>query len=571
MPLAKFQLTISKNQLRMKKITLFCFVSLLLISSCKNNDTEVTEKKVITQLSLSQTQAQLAMGDSLSLTLSYIPADLPAPTCTWTSSDPTIATVDNKGKIKAIGRGTTTITVATTKTDASSLVISPQCKLTVTYKGDGSVSNPYLIYTVDDLKAIRDSINTKNDVYGNKVYKLMNDLDFSKEKNNWTPIGNSLAVTFKGVFDGNGRIISNMHIGSVGTAYYYPDTIRYAGFFGTIDGAEIENLSIAWNQIIDGKSSVDYYVGGIAAYGSGTITNCNSSGDMTGDDSKYDERCTVGGIIGYGTITTVITNCRYNSGGVSYYSNFGTPAGYAGGIAGHIIGTISNCYSTGTTGHTIKYAGGIVGYSIGSITNCYSTNVVYPWQPNTLSGGIAGYNVGSIVNCYSVGNINGIYSGGIAGQGSDITNCYASGVILGFEGSSSSTLPISYTGYAGGIAATAFGNISNCIALNSKVSAVPESDDVSAKGYAARICGMFSASAAAKNNYAATSVVVKVNDRTNVIVTDFSDTKLHGFNLTAQPVDLLNAYVSANPTFNNIGLKKWKVTAGVNNGYPVFE
>ena len=85
----------------MKKIILFCFISLL-ICSCKSNDTEITEKKVITQLSLSQTQAQLAQGDSLSLTLSYTPADLPAPTCTWTSSDTTVARVDNNGKIKTM-------------------------------------------------------------------------------------------------------------------------------------------------------------------------------------------------------------------------------------------------------------------------------------------------------------------------------------------------------------------------------------------------------------------------------------------------------------------------------------
>ncbi|ADQ78238.1 Ig domain protein group 2 domain protein [Paludibacter propionicigenes WB4] len=546
----------------MKKITFFCFFSLLLFSSCSKED--VIE---ITQITPSQTTALLPIGDSLTLTISCIPASATVPTCTWTSSNTSVATVDNKGKIKAIGRGTATIGIISNTNN-----VTTQCKVTVTYKGDGSASNPYLIYTVDDLKAIRDSINTKNDVYGNKAYKLMADLDFSKEKtSNWTPIGNTAAATFKGSFDGNGKAINNMHIGSIDEYYYYPDTLRYAGFFGTINGAEIKNISIAWNQIIDGKSSGNYYVGGIAAYGSGTITNCNSSGDMTGADSKYDGRCTVGGIIGYGTITTVITNCHYNSGSVSYIKKCGDPAGYAGGIAGYIIGTISNCYSKGETGYTIKYAGGIVGYSIGAIVNCYSTNAVLPWQPNTLSGGIAGYNVGSIVNCYSVGNISGIYSGGIAGEGSDITNCYASGVIYGFEGSSSSTPPISYTGYAGGIAATIFGNISNCIALNSKVSAVPESLDASAKGYAARICSMFSASASAKNNYAATSVVVKVNDRTNVTVTDFSDTKLHGFNLSAQPVDLLNAYVSANPTFNGISLKRWKVSADVNNGYPVFE
>ena len=86
-----------------------------------------------------------------------------------------------------------------------------------------------------------------------------------------------------------------------------------------------------------------------------------------------------------------------------------------------------------------------------------------------------------------------------------------------------------------------------------------------------RICCMFLASGTSKNNYASPSIVVKMNDQADVTVTDFSDTKLHGLNITAQPVDLLNAYVSANPTFNNIALSKWKVTAGVNNGYPVFE
>ena len=124
--------------------------------------------------------------------------------------------------------------------------------------------------------------------------------------------------------------------------------------------------------------------------------------------------------------------------------------------------------------------------------------------------------------------------------------------------------------YAGGIAGTSI-NVNNCIALNAKVAGVANTAYEVTNGSAARICGMFLASATPKNNYAATSMVVKRNDRTDITVTDFSDTKLHGFDLTAQPVDLLNDYVTSNPTFNNIGLKKWKVTAGVNNGYPVFE
>ena len=544
MPLAKFQLTISKNQLRMKKITLFCFISLLLICSCKNNDTEVTEKKVITQLSLSQTQAQLAMGDSLSLTLSYIPADLPTPACTWTSSDSTVARVNNNGKMKTTGRGMATITVVLNSNKA----LTAQFKLTVTYKGDGSVSNPYLIYTVADLKAIRDSINTKNDVYGNKVYKLMNDLDFSTETSDWTPIGNTTTVTFKGSVDGNGKTIRNIRIGHIsqvnGSGMLC--SMQYAGLVGLIDGAIIKNIEVDWIQIMTAFGGTDNcYVGGIAAYGSGVISNCTTNGDFACQIFRTNY---VGGIIGYGTATTTIDNCHYNSGSISL-SSYNIVAGYySGGIAGYNIGTISNCTSAGTIGASWNYNGGIAGYSIGSIVNCYCSNGMTPEWTECVSGGIAGYQTGTIINCYSAGAVKGGYSGGIVGEGGYITNCYATGDITGSK-------------YVCGIAAAAT-NVSYCIALNSSITGVYSDANT------ARVCYSLITATNATNNYASTNMKITNNSAT---VTNFSNMTLNGSDLTAQPVDLLNAYVSANPTFNNIALSKWKVTAGVNNGYPVFE
>lgn len=538
----------------MKKITLFCFISLLLISSCKSNDTEITEiteNKVITQLSLSQTQAQLAQGDSLSLTLSCTPANLSAPTCVWTSSDPTVAIVDYHGKVKALSRGTTTINIVSVKTQNDGVVLSAQCKLTVTYKGDGSTSNPYLIYTVADLKAIRDSINTKNDVYGNKAYKLMNDLDFSKEGSNWTPIGNTATVTFKGSFDGNGKTIKNIRMGNIfssgGSA---SDKQQYAGLFGIIDGAVISNLGVGWTCIFtqaQTTSTENFYIGGIAGYGSGAIYNCCTSGDFTSLSyaSSY-----AGGIIGYGCETTNIRNCHYDSGTISYNNNyFIVPVDYAGGIAGYIIGAISNCYSTGKINYAKKYMGGIAGYSIGSIVNCYCSNGMNrEWMSQCVSGGIAGYQTGTIINCYSTGAVKGGYSGGIVGEGGYITNCYATGDITGSK-------------YICGIAAAAT-NVSYCIALNSSVTGIYSEANT------ARVCYSLITATNATNNYASTNMTITNNSEA---VTNFSNTTLNGLDLTAQPVDLLNAYVSASPIFNNIGLKKWKVTAGVNNGYPVFE
>jgi|GEM_PF-2045058 Bacterial surface proteins containing Ig-like domains len=539
----------------MKKITFFCFLSLILMCSCAKED--YSEEKQITQITPSQSTAMLYMGDSLTLTLSSTPANLSVPICTWTSSNPSVATVDNNGKIKARGKGTTTINISLPDIRNYGWGLTTQCKVTVTYKGDGSASNPYLIYTVDDLKAIRDSINANNGFYGNKAYKLMNDLDFSKETSNWTPIGNTATVTFKGSFDGNGKTISSMHIGNISQVNGSGRTcaMQYAGLFGVIESATIKNIEVDWIQIMASfKDNEICYAGGIAGYGSGTIFNCITNGDFA--CIAYTPTNYVGGIIGYGTATTTIDNCHYNSGFISH-SSYNLAIGYnAGGIAGYNIGTISNCSSSGRIGASNNYNGGIAGYSIGIVVNCFSSSFV-ACTSSTSSGGIAGYSVGTIINCYSTGKINGTYTGGIAAQGGDITNCYASGDIYGFGDSSAS-------GYAGGIASTSF-NVNNCIALNGKIAGV------SYNAYAARICCLFLASGMSKNNYASPSMVVKRNDRTDITVTDFSDTKLHGFDLTAQPVDLLNAYVSANPVFNNIGLKKWKVTAGVNNGYPVFE
>lgn len=491
----------------MKKITFFFFLSLLLISSCKNNDTEITE---VTQLSLSQTQAQLSMGDSLSLILSYTPSDLPAPTCAWTSSDTTVARVDNKGKIKTVGRGTTTITVATVKTNASSLTVRAQCKVTVTYKGDGSVSNPYLIYTVADLIELRNNVNTKNEVYGNKAYKLMNDINFV-EKYSWRPIGNSPSNSFKGVFDGNGKSIININLEQ------YEDDKRdalskakYLGLFGCIKDATIKNMNIVWiEQNFVGTPDTTCYVGGIAGYGSGNISNCHVSG---GSFMKINSTTMGygGGIIGYGIMPTSITNCQ------------------------------SEC-----TMWDFNYIGGIAGYIIGNISNCCTANK-FLFNLNELAGGVAGYHRGTIVNCYSmINNIYGKYkSGGIAGDGGDIINCYAFGAISGSL-------------ISGGIAGSAV-SVTNCLALTNNVYMY----DFTC--IASRICSSFISSADTSPNYANSSMTVNSK-------LDLSDTRRNGLDLTAQPIDLLNAYVSANPTFNGISLKRWKVSADVNNGYPVFE
>ena len=74
-------------------------------------------------------------GEAAQLTVSVEPADAANQKATWISSDPKVATVDENGKVTAVGRGTCTITVTTE--DGNKTVT---CKVTVNIGTTGSTT-----------------------------------------------------------------------------------------------------------------------------------------------------------------------------------------------------------------------------------------------------------------------------------------------------------------------------------------------------------------------------------------------------------------------------------------------
>ncbi len=93
---------------------------------------------------------------------------------------------------------------------------------------------------------------------------------------------------------------------------------------------------------------------------------------------------------------------------------------YVAGIAGWSIGTIENCYVTGSiSGY--ERVGGIVGglTSNGIIRNCYAQ--VQVTATNQIAGGIAGIVLmnGTIEDSYSSSTVTGALSGGLVGQNLD--------------------------------------------------------------------------------------------------------------------------------------------------------
>ena len=65
-------------------------------------------------MSLDKTSMTLTVGETQTLTATVAPDNAQDKSVTWSSSDATVATVDQDGKVTAVKAGTATITVTTT-------------------------------------------------------------------------------------------------------------------------------------------------------------------------------------------------------------------------------------------------------------------------------------------------------------------------------------------------------------------------------------------------------------------------------------------------------------------------
>ena len=363
----------------------------------------------VTGVTLDNTSLVLAVNDIRILTASIIPDNAANKNVTWTSSDEGVARVTVEGEtspntaglnavVTAVSDGTTTITVTTADGKhfaACYIIVTTGIAADPNAGTDGTEGNPFIVWSADTLLAVGRG-DANNDEKYNKWtlaahYKQTANITLP-ENHEWTTIGiyknTDINLAFSGTYDGDGHTITNLTITS-------DNTNNGCGMFGSNRGT-IKNLGLA---------------------------NVNIT--TTGNG--------VGGIAGYNNTETIIENC-YVTGSIIGDS-------FVGGIVGQNLGTVKECYVTGT-GITAKdEAGGIVGYNNG----------------------------GSIINCYSTINVTGEFAGGIAGEHNNglIQYCYATGDISGISSSSSNIGGI--VGLKGGETAM----IENCVALNKDLSNAP--------------------------------------------------------------------------------------------------
>ena len=90
--------------------------------------TVTAEDVVLTGITISPSETTLEVDKETTLSLTFVPVTATHKDVKWSSSDPTIATVDEHGKVKGIAEGKVTITVVSEKYET----INNTCSVTVT-------------------------------------------------------------------------------------------------------------------------------------------------------------------------------------------------------------------------------------------------------------------------------------------------------------------------------------------------------------------------------------------------------------------------------------------------------
>lgn len=199
------------------------------------------------------------------------------------------------------------------------------------------VNGVYEIRTAAELAWVAQQVNLGNydkdnggKDFSGKTVRLVNDINLGYKT--WIPIGGAVkapSITFKGIFDGNGKTISNLYV-SDNTAEH-----ASAGLFGGLVGATVKDLTIK-----NATVSSTHYAGVICGYVQcSSISNCKVSNVKVTSTAEllsngdYDNGDKVGGIAGLLTDSnnegSAVTGCTVENAKIQGYRDIGGIVGYA--------------------------------------------------------------------------------------------------------------------------------------------------------------------------------------------------------------------------------------------------
>lgn len=281
------------------------------------------------------------------------------------------------------------------------------------FDGEGTEEEPYEINSDKDLKLLAYHVaNEEVDGYEGYYFALTRDISLS-DTASWLPIGyfteagDSELKPFKGNFNGQGYRVYNLKISDT--------TQDYAGLFGSVHGAVIENLTV--DGQVNAHSKAALLVG---ETNDSTISNCSSRGQVRGVG-------VIGGIVGE-AYDSVILECTNTAGVLGGTDADGVNDAYAGGICGSAQSSfMSDCTSDTTDSYSALYSEGYVG---GIAGNIYETEIYNTYVEGKVGSTSADY-IGGLVGRMQSGQLkNGRFAGTIGASTS--TTLKTAGLFVGY-------------------------------------------------------------------------------------------------------------------------------------------
>ena len=256
--------------------------------------TAPAEPAVPTGVKLNQSSLTLGKGESYGLISTVLPANAKNKTCTWSTSNSSVATVSNTGKVTAKATGTAVITVKTVNGKTAT------CKVTVTTLGVPDDMKNLLSQngnTVDDLSAVNCSQLITVDSNGATAK-----INFYRLQNNQWIFDNDMScsgfVGAKGVTQDmqEGRKASPKGLYSIGDAFYINNApaTGLTSFKITKDTYWVDDPNSAYyNKRVEGTQNKDW----------------NSAERMIEHPVEYE----------YGCVINYNTNAVYNAGSAIFF------------------------------------------------------------------------------------------------------------------------------------------------------------------------------------------------------------------------------------------------------------
>lgn len=259
------------------------------------------------------------------------------------------------------------------------------CKINSLFAGgEGTLENPYLIYTSQQFKNMRLNVTNTHDkenvgqvpIVG--FYKLMNDIYITTSSVSEIGLNVTTSDWLVGKYDLLGGLDGNYHIVRVDT-FYIHKKYQIGGLFrinyGTIENLQINVNNIRFVEDANKEQNKDpkFYIGVLCGTNKGTV-----------------EHCTFNNVSNYNEIKIEIPNwnidfgsiCGSNQSIMNHCYSFSYITGYGnkGGVSGSNTGTITNCLADGrieclyfdVNSTTQFMCGGICAYTLGTIMNCDS-------------------------------------------------------------------------------------------------------------------------------------------------------------------------------------------------------